>query len=270
MYIETDYSESFEEMDLKSKDICQQLLQFLTPLAEPKEYAEVGDLFGTHWPQDRFYTVIDGCVCFEQQGNTLFHFDQGDMIGLLPRYGRTESRYFTDQFVELQAYLYTDLEKVIKESEAALELWNKWQASNLNKLIILYSLNPQKENKAALGFEHYNKDDVIISEGEPATEVYAIVDGHAKVMVNGVKVGEVLEEEIFGAMSLLTNSPRSATVIATERCTVLVVPRDQFKTLMQTHPNICVNLLESLARNIVSLNQQVILLRDQGNSMAQV
>ena len=263
MYLESSYSESFESSDLKSKEICQDLLQLLTPLDGPKDYAEIDNLFGTHWPKDQFYVVTDGCISFELNGDALFHFDDGDMIGLLSLFGFTEGHYTTDQFVQLQAYHISNLQTVIKESEQALLLWNQWQASNINKLIILYSLNTQDQNRAALGFTHYNKGDVIITEGEPATEVYAIVEGHAEVIVNGVKVGEVLKEEIFGAMALLTNSPRSATVIATEHCTVLVVPRNQFQTLMQTHPHICVNLLESLARKIVSLNQRVLLLQNQ-------
>jgi len=262
MHIESEYSKSFEELDHKSKEICQKFIQILKPVDEPKDFTEINDLYGEMWPKDLLYVVTDGCLCFEFNGQILFHFDEGDMIGLLKHQGFTTGRYFSEQYVQLQAYRYSDLEKAIKESEETLNLWNAWQASNISKLIILYSLNKQQDNKANLGFGHYKKGDVIIKEGDPSTEVYAIVDGQADVMVMGVKVGEVYEEEIFGAMSLLTNSPRSATVVATKNCTVLIVPRDEFNTLMKTHPHICINLLESLAKKIVSLNEQVLLLRD--------
>ncbi|RLU00009.1 MAG: Crp/Fnr family transcriptional regulator [Ketobacter sp.] len=72
-----------------------------------------------------------------------------------------------------------------------------------------------------------------------------------------MKVGEVLEDEIFGAMSLLTHSPRTASVVADCRCLVMVVPRHQFETMIKTHPRICMSLMENMARQIVALNQQI-------------
>ena len=112
-------------------------------------------------------------------------------------------------------------------------------------------------DKASLGFQTYAEGETIIEEGTESDSVYSIVEGHAEVFVKGIKVGEVLEDEIFGAMSLLTNSPRTASVIADCRCLVMVVPRHQFETMIKTHPRICLSLMENMARQIVALNQQI-------------
>ena len=108
--------------------------------------------------------------------------------------------------------------------------------------------------KDGMGFSFH---ETIIEEGTESDSVYSIVEGHAEVFVRGIKVGEVLEDEIFGAMSLLTNSPRTASVVADSRCLVMVVPRHQFETMIKTHPRICMSLMENMARQIVSLNQQI-------------
>jgi CRP-like cAMP-binding protein len=121
---------------------------------------------------------------------------------------------------------------------------------------VIASLDIPADN-ASLGFETYADGETIIEEGTESDAVYSIVEGHAEVFVKGIKVGEVLENEIFGAMSLLTNSPRTATVNADGRCLIMVVPRHQFETMIKTHPRICISLMENMVWQIVSLNEAI-------------
>ena len=69
--------------------------------------------------------------------------------------------------------------------------------------------------------------------------MFIIIEGHAEAYVDGQKVGDVQKDEIFGAMAVFTREKRSATVVASEPCTVMVIPKEQFLSLMQSNPRIC-------------------------------
>ncbi len=53
----------------------------------------------------------------------------------------------------------------------------------------------------------------------------------------------------------------TATVVASEPCTVMVIPKEQFLGLMQNNPRIAHSLIEGMARRIDLLNREVTQLR---------
>ena len=58
-------------------------------------------------------------------------------------------------------------------------------------------------------------------------------------------------------MAVFTQEKRSATVIASEPCSLMLIPREQFLTLTRTNPRVAHSLIESMARRIDLLNQQL-------------
>ncbi len=88
--------------------------------------------------------------------------------------------------------------------------------------------------------------------------VYTIISGNADVIVDGVSVGELGEDEVFGAMAVFTGEKRSASIIASTACTVMAVPQQDFTVLIEAQPQAAVNLIENLARRINMMNQQVL------------
>ena len=62
-------------------------------------------------------------------------------------------------------------------------------------------------------------------------------------------------------MAVFTRERRSATVVASEPCTVMVIPKEQFLGLTQSNPRIAHSLIESMARRIDLLNKEVTHLR---------
>ncbi len=97
----------------------------------------------------------------------------------------------------------------------------------------------------------------IIKEGDDADYVYSVSDGVAVAIHNGVEVGEIHQDEIFGAIAVLTDQKRTATVVAKTDCTVLMVHKDEFSKMVHSHPKLFLNILSSLAEKITSLNQKV-------------
>lgn len=263
MHIETGHNDQLEQLNKQYKHLCQRLMSQMKPSGDVIELPYIRSLYDKAEYQGKVYLVVDGSIAYRQGGKTMFHYDEGDLIGMEHQFTNELSVLGSDTYVELQGFDFKAFYDNVAIDHKMLHLWSQLLLCHNAVLAAFTGMANNEENPANLGFKRYQKGDVIIREGDPANEVYAIVEGHAEVFVNDTHVGEVLEEEIFGAMALFTNSPRSATVIATRPCMVLVVPRDQFMTLIQSHPRIGMNLIEHMARQIVSLNDQLLSAKDE-------
>ncbi|PCJ42348.1 MAG: hypothetical protein COA99_08305 [Moraxellaceae bacterium] len=261
MFIETDYNEVFENIDVQCKDLLKQLLSHddANNLAfNDISYDLMDDFYANQPNSDSIYVIIEGSVAHEQENAILFHYDTGDLIGFDQTDDPESSRLYSTDPLSVRRYNKAELIEKITNTASLARIWSEYLIEDGKRRTCIIGLVTHGIDKASLGFVHYKEGDVIIEQGTKADCVYSIVEGSAEVIVNGIKVNDVAENEIFGALALLTNSPRTATVVASSTCMALVVPKAQFSTLMKTHPNICMNLMESMAQNIVSLNEKVI------------
>jgi len=83
--------------------------------------------------------------------------------------------------------------------------------------------------------------EIICREGEPADCAYLIEHGSVEIQVirqgAAVTVGHLGPGDLFGEMSMIDDSPRSATAIAREHCRLVVVTHDQLmRRVAQTDP----------------------------------
>ena len=60
----------------------------------------------------------------------------------------------------------------------------------------------------------YKAGQVIFSQGDPAEEMYVVVEGTVDIVISGQQVGMAGPGEAFGEMALLEDAPRSATAVA--------------------------------------------------------
>jgi CRP/FNR family cyclic AMP-dependent transcriptional regulator len=111
------------------------------------------------------------------------------------------------------------------------------------------------------GFSNFAPGDTIINQGDNADLVYTLIEGHADAVCDGVKVGEIHQNEIFGALAVFTGQPRIASVIARTECTVMMVNKDDFVQLIYQQPQISVGVIEEMAAKINELNSQILSLK---------
>lgn len=90
----------------------------------------------------------------------------------------------------------------------------------------------------------------IVSAGEAGIGFYLIVAGRAEVQRNKRTLRTLNPGDYFGELAILRDQPRSATVIATEPTTCLVLTRWDFKGVLQANPAMAVPLLETVARRL--------------------
>lgn len=257
MFIESNYTEQFEKVDNHCKQLLEQALQGIPAHGQPLRYACFEDLYADASNRELVFVVEEGAVAHQQQGKTLFHYDVGDLFDMNQAELASQAVYAAESPVILRPYKRDALWDAAMADTIKARQWGEYLiAENGRYCAVIAAIEPGVD-RASLGFATYDAGETIILEGTEADTVYSIVEGHAEVFVNNVKVGEVLEDEIFGALSLLTHSPRTASVVADTRCLVMVVPRHQFETLIRHHPRICMSLMENMARQIVALNTQV-------------
>jgi CRP/FNR family cyclic AMP-dependent transcriptional regulator len=102
---------------------------------------------------------------------------------------------------------------------------------------------------------------VVVSQGDPALALYAIVRGRLKVASCGpdgrdTVLGIMSEGEVFGEVALIDGGTRSATCTSIEPCELLVIERAQFLELLEQSPAIAVKLLHVLAGRLRRLSQR--------------
>ncbi|MED5388335.1 MAG: cyclic nucleotide-binding domain-containing protein [Pseudomonadota bacterium] len=218
--------------------------------------APTEDAFQQGMCADTTYVVKGGMLGMRCQERKLFTWDEGDMI--LPDAGNDEVTYYAESAVLLAAYPTVRLVEAVLADEQLARLWTRILTTQQAMVVRLLAAHVPEESHTTPGFAYFEPGDVIIRQGETADYVFSLFEGQADVLVDDVVVGQVSEGEVLGAIALLTHSPRSATVRAKSRCSVVKVPKHQFRDLIRTNPGMIHSLLSDMARQITDLNSQVV------------
>lgn len=112
----------------------------------------------------------------------------------------------------------------------------------------------------------YPKNTIILSEGDEASSLYVTISGSAKVFLSNDDGKEIIlntlyEGDHFGELAILDGSPRSASVITSEKSKMGIISKSDFKIMLANHPSIALHL-------IVHLTKQVRLLSDNIKTLA--
>ena len=97
----------------------------------------------------------------------------------------------------------------------------------------------------------------VVTEGEPAKEMFVVRSGKVAIKVHGSIVEEVGAGGMFGEMALIDHSPRSATVIAIEDTELVPINERLFVILVQDTPFFALDVMRVLVERIRLLNQRV-------------
>jgi len=87
---------------------------------------------------------------------------------------------------------------------------------------------------------------VVLREGETSAAVYIVAHGRVSVERGGKRLAALTSGSHFGEMALLTNRPRSATVVTLEPTRLLVLTREALYPLFQQNPVLAVKFLWNL------------------------
>lgn len=255
MYLADRTSEPFAQADARCKALVHKIMQGFDLPVQALSRDNPGDLQTAY--RGKIFYVVSGVVRLESHGKSICLFDDGDLVGLPGVMGLLQSRLVADSLIEFHAIDPQALMAHVQANADRLAAWSEWLLADASRVYLALGQFQTWSSRPPFGMRHFAAGEVMIQQGSEPDEVYAILQGAADVFLNGTPVGEVLTNEIFGAMAFLTGSRRSADVVAREACTVLVVPGEEFQMLLQSHPHIGMNLLRNMARQVSAMNQQV-------------
>ena len=99
----------------------------------------------------------------------------------------------------------------------------------------------------------FKPGEVIFRQGDAGIgEAYLVHEG--KVEVRKQLDGEeqvlriLVKGDLLGEVALFRDAPHSATAVAVERVTVLVISADRLEHMVRTHPGLAIALIRQLAR----------------------
>lgn len=104
---------------------------------------------------------------------------------------------------------------------------------------------------AAGEVERYDADELIVSEGSLGDAMFLLLGGRAAIIKEGAgprALAELGPGEFFGEMSLVDAAPRSASVAATEVCTVFRLPNTALRALAEEDPRAMNAVLVAIVR----------------------
>ena len=104
---------------------------------------------------------------------------------------------------------------------------------------------------SAIADELYQPDGTtLIDEGARGREFFVLVEGTVDARRNGRRLRTMKAGDFFGEIALVTETPRTASVIATSPVRLLVITAQAFQRLLHETPSIQAKILGALAERI--------------------
>jgi CRP-like cAMP-binding protein len=108
---------------------------------------------------------------------------------------------------------------------------------------------------SAMQYHESEADEYLIRQGDPAEFLLLVLSGHACASVRGAPsdrppVGEFGPGDIVGEMSLVTNEPRTADVVARTAVRFLKLSASDFHVLASRHPDLPLVLTEVVTERL--------------------
>jgi CRP-like cAMP-binding protein len=101
----------------------------------------------------------------------------------------------------------------------------------------------------------------IFSQGDASDAAYVIIDGRANVLLSTpggeIKVAELGQNALLGEMGILSDAPRSATIMAAEPTTALRIDKRVFLELLAQFPQMALAVMRELANRLERTNAQL-------------
>ena len=264
MLVNAELAQDFFVLNQQSKRLTKALLETVDLPSNQVEIDASDNVITKGLESDKIYYIESGSLNARYRDRTVYLLDEGDL--LLPDIaGHSDQEvavsYSSENGATLAGYPALEFIRRILANADATKLWTQLLVTRAGMQLRHTAALADDDTQATPGFEIYNPGDVIIRQGDRADFVFNLTEGSAEVVVDGVTVGGIEEGEIFGAMAVLTNADRTATVMAKTRCSVVKVPKEQFADLIKSNPTTIHTLLIDMANSIVNLNEQLVGLR---------
>jgi len=134
----------------------------------------------------------------------------------------------------------------------------------LRRTTIFRRLAPDDRQRVAAvsSVREFDKGDALFSEGDASDSLFTVVAGRVKVFKATARGSDVILEifgpgDPVGAAAAYEGRVYPASAVALEPTTCLVIPRQAFFSLLETHPTMVRGLLVGLTHRLVELTNRL-------------
>ena len=96
----------------------------------------------------------------------------------------------------------------------------------------------------------FKEGETLMTEGSRGAEFFVIVDGAAEVIKDGHRLAELGAGDWVGEIALLSDVPRTATVVASTELETLVLTRQGLSALIHDVPTIGTKVLAAVGERL--------------------
>lgn len=257
MHFPIKQSELMVDLAATLRDLSDVLCNGIEPAEDSVLTPASEDIF-EDLPPTRLLRILEGQVDYYLNGKLVLHFTSGDILGLSRSLNLPVGRFACAEPVTFQAFERDVWVTAVNADLKKQRNWAHYLLCTTSLYELAFAQELRGEFQPSAGFLNYRAGETIIQQGDAAHKVYTLLEGTADAICDGVKVGEIHANEIFGALAVFTRQPRIASVVATSDCTVLAVRKEEFVTLVEHQPHICLGLIEEMAAKINHLNNQLL------------
>ncbi len=117
----------------------------------------------------------------------------------------------------------------------------------------LLSNREKRKIHVILHLRKFSKDEIVVRQGDPGVGLYIVREGKCEVYseypdLTCKKIAVMNTGDFFGEISLLNDSPRSATVVSTTETKLLGLFRHDLLELMKSDPRLGLHLVYRLSQ----------------------
>jgi uncharacterized membrane protein len=110
-----------------------------------------------------------------------------------------------------------------------------------------------------LGERSARAGEMIFHQGEAATTMFIVADGHVNIHLPGeqsrrISLKDITQGEYFGELSLFDHMPRSASAVATTDVTLLELSADTLSRYLETRPAAAMAILRVMTQRLRATN----------------
>lgn len=114
----------------------------------------------------------------------------------------------------------------------------------------------------------FNKNDIIIEEGQIGHPLYVIIEGQVEVFLpktrkggmqerpTRIRLGRLTQGDCIGEYSLIDNQPASASVIAIEPCKIFAISRSEFEKIIISSDYLARIIYKNMLKVLIKRSRQ--------------
>ena len=106
----------------------------------------------------------------------------------------------------------------------------------------------------SFGEEVFAEGQRVIRQDVTGGGFYVILDGEAKIVIDGQERARLTRGDFFGEIAILTDEPPTADVVATSLLRCLTIPDNELKAFLLKQPSVMYRMLQIEVRRLRAAN----------------